>query len=175
MIAACLAPASAVTCQLVNPLLNHGNNLMDNHQSSFSITAPAVVTAEHDRTLLCLANCETAFMLARSTCRTQICCMAHFILYAARLQVSIATCVVGPLEYSTATLCLAHSVPFIYVKQGKSSDEPFICSLLHNHGLGMEMTLDMYNSSGTLWDECLDKLENWNRRTRKEFPASTYK
>ncbi|KAL0053451.1 hypothetical protein WJX82_005899 [Trebouxia sp. C0006] len=88
--------------------------------------------------------------------------------------VSIATCVVGPLEYSTATLCLAHSIPFIYVKQGKSSDEPFICSLLHKHGLGMEMTLGMYNSSGTLWDECLDKLENSNRRSLKEFPASTY-
>lgn len=90
-------------------------------------------------------------------------------------QVSIATCVVGPMEYSTATLCLAHSIPFIYVKQGKSSDEPFICSLLHKHGLGMEMTLGMYNSSGTLWDECLDKLENSNRRSLKEFPASTYR
>ncbi len=87
-------------------------------------------------------------------------------------QVSIATCVVGPMEYSTATLCLAHSIPFIYVKQGKSSDEPFICSLLQKHGLGMEMTLGMYKSSGTLWDECLVKLENWNR---KEFPASTYR
>jgi len=30
----------------------------------------------------------------------------------------------------------------------------------------------MYKSSGTLWDECLVKLENWNR---KEFPASTYR
>ncbi|DBA85687.1 hypothetical protein WJX77_011063 [Trebouxia sp. C0004] len=85
--------------------------------------------------------------------------------------VSIATCVVGPLEYSTATLCLAHSVPFIYVKQGKSIDEPFICSLLQKHALGMEMALDIYNSSGTLWEECLEKLENWNR---KKLPVSTY-
>ena len=99
------------------------------------------------------------------------CVAAHGMI----MQVSIASCVVGPLEYSTATLCLAHSVPFIYVKQGKSSNEPFICTLLHKHGLGMEMTLDMYNSSGTLWHECLDKLENWNRRSPKEFPVSTYR
>jgi len=161
----------------VNPLLN----VADNHPSSVFITALAVATAENDYTLFCLAKCEKAMTHAWSVCRACIavrlfpCSIPCDAAYVMIMQVSIANCVVGPLEYSTATLCLAHSVPFIYVKQGKSSDEPFICSLLHKHGLGMEMTLDMYNSSGTLWDECLDKLENWNRRTRKELPASTYR
>ena len=71
------------------------------------------------------------------------------------LQVNAASCVIGKLDYSTASLCLAHSTPYIYVKQGLSSDEPFICSLLHRHGLGLEMPMDTYHTGH--WDSYLDQ------------------
>ena len=82
------------------------------------------------------------------------------------MQVNAATCVVGLLDYSTACLCLAHNIPFVYAKQGKSSDEPFICSLLDRHGLGQEMRLKEYESG--YWDQHLEKLEHYGQ------PRPTY-
>lgn len=71
------------------------------------------------------------------------------------VQVNAASCVVGMLDYSTASLCLAHSTPYIYIKPGLSSDEPFICSLLHRHGLGVEMPMHTYHAGN--WDSYLDQ------------------
>lgn len=59
------------------------------------------------------------------------------------------------LDYSTASLCLAHSTPYIYIRQGLSVDEPFICSLLHRQGLGVEMPLVTYHSGQ--WGSYLDQ------------------
>ena len=63
----------------------------------------------------------------------------------------------GPLEYSTASLCLAHSTKFVYVKQAKSVDEPFICALLERHRLGLEMAQASYESGE--WLTCLKNME----------------
>lgn len=73
------------------------------------------------------------------------------------MQVNAANCVVGMLDYNTASLCLAHNTIYAYVKQGHSSDEPFICHLLERHGLGLEMSAEVYASGD--WDEVLDKVE----------------
>ena len=86
--------------------------------------------------------------------------------FSACMQVNAATCVVGLLDYSTASLCLAHNVPFIYAKQDTSTDESFICSLLDRHGLGQEMPLEAYKSG--YWDKHLEKLEHFGR------PKPTY-
>jgi len=85
-------------------------------------------------------------------------------------QVNAASCVVGKLDYSTACLCLAHSVPYIYVKQGTSSDEPFICSLLDRYGLGIEMTLKDYESG--YWD--LPYMEQIELMDQKPKPTYRY-
>lgn len=71
------------------------------------------------------------------------------------MQVNAASCVLGMLDYPTASLCLAHSTPYIYIRQGLSGDEPFICSLLHRQGLGLEMPLVTYHSGQ--WDSYLDQ------------------
>ena len=70
-------------------------------------------------------------------------------------QVNAAACVIGMLDYSTASLCLAHSTPYIHIRQGMSTDEPFTCSLLHRHGLGVEMPTDTYHSGQ--WDSYLEQ------------------
>ena len=80
--AACLAltmdhyPVSTVMRRIVNSPLNSAHSPIDNHPSSFSVIAPAVVTAENDHTLLCLVKCDTASTHTWSICRTRICCMA---------------------------------------------------------------------------------------------------
>lgn len=71
------------------------------------------------------------------------------------VQVNAAACVIGMLEYFTASLCLAHSTPYIYIKQGLSTDEPFTCGLLHSHSLGVEMPIDTYHSGP--WDSYLEQ------------------
>lgn len=71
------------------------------------------------------------------------------------VQVNAAACVVGMLDYSTASLCLAHSTPYVYIKPGLSTDEPFTCSLLHRHGLGVKMPVDTYHSGP--WDSYLEQ------------------
>ena len=69
-----------------------------------------------------------------------------------------ADCVIGPLQYSTASLCLAHSVKFLYVKQSKLVDEPFISALLERHNLGVEMSSESYESGN--WAGYLRQLES---------------
>ena len=68
-----------------------------------------------------------------------------------------ADCLVGPLDYSAASLCLAHNVKYVFVRRGTSVDEPFICTLLERHGLGLEMTPECYESGD--WGAYLEKVE----------------
>lgn len=62
------------------------------------------------------------------------------------MQVNAACCVVGMLNYATASLCLAHNTPYLYSKPGLSADEPFVCSMLQRGGLGLEMPMSIYQS-----------------------------
>ena len=69
------------------------------------------------------------------------------------MQVNAATCVVSTLDYFIASLCLAHNTPYIYIKQGLSADDPFICNMLQQHKLGLEMPASAFEHGQ--WDDYL--------------------